>query len=133
MKFLIHRKKTIYFVLVFFLMLVSTIFLENIYQGSAKSIKCSIITQFVLFIVLFLLLGYANKSCITLYSVFLILFYLFQNGQLLLWAFNVKGDKCVFVEKFSWDQLHKGVLFSNLCMFSAFAAAIFCGVVGAVG
>ena len=125
MKFFMHRKKTVYFVLVLFLMLVSTLFLEQSYQGNAKSVKVSIITQFLLFIVLFLLLGYTNKSCITLYSVFLILFYVFQNGQLLLYAFNVKANKFVFVEKFSLDQLHKGVLFSNLCMFSAFAAAIF--------
>ena len=124
MKLLVSQKTAIYFVMVLLLMLISTFLLEIFNQGTVESLKISIIVQFFSFIALFLMLGYMNQSLITLYSVFLILFYIFQNGQLLLYAFDVNVD-FLYVEKSTTDQLYKGVLFSNLCMFSAFAAAIF--------
>lgn len=124
MKVHISKIKFIYLSIVFLLMIFSTIIISSLSQNDIKTLKMAVIVQFSMFIALFIVLGRINKSMVTLYSVFMIVFYLFQNGQLLLYSLNVDYD-FFYVEKFPPDMLHEVVLFSNLCMFSAFAAAVF--------
>lgn len=93
-------------------------------QNDVIALKSAILVQFVGFVVLFFALGRANRSIITLYSVFLLVFYIFQNGQLLLFALNADYNY-LYIEKFSIAQLQQSVLFSSLCMFAAYYAAVF--------
>ena len=93
-------------------------------QNDAVALRTSILLQFFSFVVLFFVLGYANRSIITLYSVFLLVFYIFQNGQLLLFALNADYDY-LYIEKFSIARLQQSVFFSSLCIFAAYYAAVF--------
>lgn len=124
MSILLSKRKSIYLGLVLLMMLISSGLIYALNQNDTRLLKIAILIQFTGFIFTFLLLGYINKSLVTLYSVFLSVFYLFQNGQLLLYSFGIDVNY-FYVEKFSVTLLHQSVLFSNLCMFAAFAAAIF--------
>ena len=120
----ISEQKCTYLGIVLFLMICSTVIIGCLNHNDISSLKIAILIQFTMFVVMFLVLGYTNKSLITLYSIFMIVFYLFQNGQLLLYSINEQFN-FMYVDKFSVEQLYNSVYFSNLCMFSAFAAAIF--------
>lgn len=124
MRILISKTKCNYLAVVLVMMILSCILISIFNQNNEDSLKKAVIVQFVTFLVMFFVLGYANKALITLYSVFLAIFYIFQNGQLLLYTFGFNFDY-YYVEKFSAELLIQSVLFSNLCMCSAFAAAIF--------
>lgn len=124
MRVILSKTKCNYLAIVL-AMTIFSCFLINVFnQNDVDSLKSAVIVQFVAFWVMFLVLGYANKALITLYSVFLVVFYIFQNGQLLLYAVGFDFNY-YYVEKFSSELLIQSVLFSNLCMCSAFAAATF--------
>ena len=123
MKIHLSKTKCHYLIIVLLTMLISSILINVFNQNDIASLKTAVIIQFVGFIAMFFVLGYSNKSLVTLYSVFLLVFYLFQNGQLLLYTFGANFD-FFYVEKFSTELLIQSVFFSNLCMCSAFAAAI---------
>lgn len=124
MRFSLSKTKCKYLLAILVGMAISTILINLFNQDDDNSLKTAVIIQFVSFVVMFFVLGKTNKSTVTLYSVFLIVFYIFQNGQLLLYSLGVDFDY-YYVEKFSIKLLIQSVMFSNLCMFSAFAAAIF--------
>ena len=124
MKILLSKTKCNYLAIVLSTMIFSCILINIFNQKDINSLKIAVMIQFIGFLAMFFVLGYANKSLVTLYSVFLLVFYLFQNGQLLLYTFGANFD-FFYVEKFSTELLIQSVFFSNLCMCSAFAAAIF--------
>lgn len=89
-----------------------------------EGLKIAIIIQFIIFVILFIKLGMANKSYITLYSIFMVLFYVFQNGQLLLYGMGVEYNY-FYVEKFNSEVVLDSVKFSLNSMCMAFAAGVY--------
>lgn len=96
----------------------------RILNTDVVGLKHAILLEFAVFILLFVYMGRINKCYLTLYSVFLIAFYLFQNGQLLLYALNVDYNY-FYVLKHSLDSVFLSVEFSTYCLCAAFAAGIF--------
>lgn len=96
----------------------------RILDTDVSGLKLAILLEFLVFILLFLYMGKVNKCYVTLYSVFLIVFYLFQNGQLLLFALGIEYDY-FYVLKHSVDKTFLSVEFSTYCLCAAFTAGIF--------
>lgn len=124
MKITVSKSELYYFLFAILCMFIGFLFFEIIPYNNIFEVKCAIIFQFVTFVALFVALGKVNKNLITLYSVFMIMFYLFQNGQLLLYALNVKFNY-FYVERYPFAELYESVKFSMYCMCSAFAAGVF--------
>ena len=120
----LSKRKCIYFAVILFAMIVSSILIGILPLKSVASLKTAILIQFFGFVLMFGALGYMNNALITLYSVFMVVFYLFQNDQLFLYAINMDIDLWA-IRTFSVKRLQQSVFFSNLCMYSAFAAAVF--------
>lgn len=120
----LSKRKCIYFAVILFAMIVSSILIGILPLKSVASLKTAILIQFFGFVLMFGALGYMNNALITLYSVFMVVFYIFQNGQLFLYAINMDIDLWA-IRTFSVKRLQQSVFFSNLCMYSAFAAAVF--------
>ena len=124
MKISLSKQKCNYLAATLLVMIISSVLISILNPGNVDSVKMAVVIQFVGFTIMFFVLGYANKDIVTLYSTFLIVSYIFQNGQLLLYSVGYDFDY-YYINKFSPEQLHQSVLFSNLCMLSAYAAAIF--------
>lgn len=99
-------------------------FLFSIAPANETSVSSAAITQLFIFIYYFCILGKKAGTFFSSYAVFLIVFYLFQNGQVLLYALNIPFDT-FYVDKYSSRILLDSVIFSTLCLISAFGASIF--------
>lgn len=94
--------------------------LEPDYNGIAKAE----FIQLIIFIIGYLSLAKANKSIISLYGVFLLVFFFFQNGQVLLYVLGFKYD-FFYVEKYEKSYLLESIIFSTNCLCAAMASGIF--------
>lgn len=108
-----------------YILFIITVWIVSTFMISNKGIRFedAAIVQFITFILFFIAMGIANKSMVTLYSVFLAIFYLFQNGQVLLYAFGIKYDY-FYVTKYNTDVMLHSVVFSHMCMCAAFLAGV---------
>lgn len=124
MKIKISTKAFFYILFCVLLMMINWIGLSVLTSDSLRFLQAAILLQFITFIIMFIALGKANDSYITLYSVFMVIFYLFQNGQLLLYALGVDFDT-LYVNKFSNNELFSVIKVSYLNLCAAFIAAVF--------
>ncbi|MDD4690475.1 MAG: hypothetical protein PHE51_12140, partial [Eubacteriales bacterium] len=67
--------------------------------ANETSVSSAAITQLFIFIYYFCILGKKAGTFFSSYAVFLIVFYLFQNGQVLLYALNIPFDT-FYVDKY---------------------------------
>lgn len=80
--------------------------------------------QLGVFIFGFLSLARVHKTFFSLYGIFLLVFFIFQNGQMILYAFGIGFDD-IFVRKYGLDTLLEATTFSTSCLMAALAAGIF--------
>lgn len=92
--------------------------------GTQDGIKQAVIVQFVAFIICIVYFIRSNHNVITPYVIFMVIFYLFQNGQLLLYSIGAEYDY-FYVERYSQQVVLDSVYYSTTCMCAAFAAGIF--------
>lgn len=88
------------------------------------SVRSAAISQLLIFACYFCILGKKAGTYFSSYAVFLIVFYLFQNGQVLLYALNIDFDT-FYVDRYNSQVLLESVIFSTLCLISAFGASVF--------
>ncbi|CIV77615.1 Uncharacterised protein [Streptococcus pneumoniae] len=100
----------------FFMMPTFTEDLEGVVSAS--------LVQLLLFIIGYVYVSYLNRSFISLYSIFMIVFYLFQNGQVLLYSLGVEYDY-FYVLRYDETIVLQSVIFSTQCLIAAFMAGVF--------
>lgn len=87
-------------------------------------IRVAAIGQFVAFLLLYFAFGRAQGELLSLYAVWLIAFYVFQNGQVLLYSLGFDYDYW-YVERYSKKLVFESVCISNHSLCAAFAAGGF--------
>lgn len=92
--------------------------------GTYETIVYSSLAQIAIFIYGYYGLGRIGKSMISAYLLFMVLFYLFQNGQIILYAIGISFDT-FYIEKYDLELLLKVIVFSTLCLIMAFVAGVF--------
>lgn len=120
---LVQRNKLFHFVLCVLMGIISYLImieLPNDYTG----VVATTYIQLVVFIIGYISLSRITKSLFSLYGIFLIVFYFFQNGQVLLYSLGLEYDY-FYVEKYEVSTLFQSIIFSTICLCSAFAAGVF--------
>ena len=89
-----------------------------------QGVEKAALLQFYIFIFGYVILSLYNKSFVSLYGLFLIVFYLFQNGQILLYALDVDFDR-FYILVYGDEILLSSIIFSTKCLIVAFMAGMF--------
>ncbi|MEG2908642.1 MAG: O-antigen polysaccharide polymerase Wzy family protein [Erysipelotrichaceae bacterium] len=84
-------------------------------------IQTASVIQLLVFLAGFFILGKKNKNFLSPYNIFLTAFYLFQNGQVLLYSLGVEYDY-FYVERYEKIVLLNSIIFSTNCLCAALTA-----------
>lgn len=92
--------------------------------ANTAGIKAAAIGQFVVFILLYIAFGKVQGELFSIYAIWLIAFYLFQNGQILLYSLGFDYNYW-YVERYSKKIVFQSVCISANSLCAAFAAGGF--------
>ena len=121
------KKQTLLKMLYFFLWLIILIgyhYYASFFDYRLQGVEKSALLQFYIFIFGYVILSLCNKSFVSLYGLFLAVFYLFQNGQILLYVLDVDFDR-FYVLVYGDEILLSSIIFSTKCLIVAFMAGMF--------
>lgn len=95
----------------------------NVQVSKETIVSCGLI-QIAIFLYGYYSLGKLGGSFFSAYLVFMVIFYLFQNGQIILYVLGLPFDT-YYIEKYDYRSLLDVIIFSTLCLIMAFVAGIF--------
>lgn len=119
----VQKKKLYYLLFCIFIGIIDYIICSTL-SSTFEGVVGATLTQLVTFIICYIWLAKINKSYLSLYGIFMIVFYLFQNGQVLLYVIGVEYDY-FYVERYGIPILLDSVTFSTICLVAALSAGIF--------
>jgi len=117
-----NRKIVYIAVLILFGILVYLLFTQL--APDRNGVIVASLIQCIAFVIFFFYFGWLNRRMLSLYSIFLLAFYLFQNGRVLMYALNIEYNY-FYINKYGIDIVFQSVKFSTLCLVAAFAAGVF--------
>lgn len=98
--------------------------LKNAGEEATAAVKVCVVVSFVAFVFQLINIFFLSRKRITTAIIFLLFFYVFQNGRLLLWALNIEKND-VYLNYFS-STLLSGAVFSSISNLLAGYAGILC-------
>lgn len=121
---MVIKKSSFFYLLAVVLITIIAAIVMNPVLGGNTSVdvkKCGMIC-FIHFCVLFFIQYFLNSKRFTLYSFYILAFFLFQCGQYVIYAFGAEYNY-IYLEKYSTEMVIRSIYYSTLCNASVFAAA----------
>lgn len=112
-----------YLLFVLIVWALSAVFGETL-TATVAGIKTASIGQFIVFVLLFFAFGKAQGELFSLYAIWMIAFYVFQNGQILLYSLGFDYDYW-YVTYYSKKLVFESIKISMHSLCAAFAAGVF--------